>query len=105
MSRTPSSSNTRGLEHTRFKLTPQRIAAVLKTIREASLHVKPARAVSVIDVDEPDNRFLECASAAGANYLVTGNTKHFPRAFKGTVIVTPRQFMDLLLPKIVYGVT
>jgi hypothetical protein len=36
---------------------------------------------------------------------VTGNTKHFPRAFKGTVIVTPRQFMDLLLPKIVYGVT
>jgi predicted nucleic acid-binding protein len=41
---------------------------------------------------------LECAAAAGADYLVTGNTRHFPTSFKNTIIVTPKQFMDLFLP-------
>lgn len=28
--------------------------------------------------DEADNRFLECAETVGADFLVTGNRKHFP---------------------------
>jgi uncharacterized protein len=28
--------------------------------------------------DPDDNIFLECADAARADYLVTGNQKHFP---------------------------
>jgi len=47
--------------------------------------------------DESDNRFLECAHAA-AGYLVTGNAKHFPKTFERTSIVTPKEFIDLLLP-------
>jgi predicted nucleic acid-binding protein len=43
--------------------------------------------------DEPDNRFLECAEAAQADYLVTGNTRHFPKKWKQTSIVTPRQLI------------
>ncbi len=88
------------LNRPRFKLTPQRIAGALSVIRKTSLHVKPTQTVSVITADEPDNRLLECAEAAGADYLVTGNTKHFPKVFKNTAIVTPKQFMDLLLPQI-----
>jgi hypothetical protein len=30
--------------------------------------------------------------------LVTGNTRHFPKAFGMTAIVTPKQFIDLVLP-------
>jgi predicted nucleic acid-binding protein len=41
-------------------------------------------------------RLLECAQAAGAEYLVTGNTRHFPKAV--TAIVTPKQFIDVVLP-------
>ena len=88
------------LNRPRFKLTPPRIAATLVVIRKTSFHVKPTRTVSIIKVDEPDNRLLECAEAAGADYLVTGNTKHFPKTFKNTAIVTPKQFMDLLLPQL-----
>jgi predicted nucleic acid-binding protein len=50
-------------------------------------------------LDEPDNRFLECAKTASAHYLVTGNKKHFPfPEFKGTKIVSPAEFAALLIP-------
>jgi hypothetical protein len=32
------------------------------------------------------DRLLECAEAARADYLVIGNTKHFPSTFKHTAI-------------------
>ena len=85
------------LNRPRLKFTPQRIARSLALIRKVSVVVKPERAVAVI-VDDPDNRVLECAQAARADYLVTGNTRHFPKRFGGTVIVTPKEFIDLLLP-------
>jgi hypothetical protein len=34
--------------------------------------------------------------AAGADYIITGNTKHFPERFQDIGIVTPRQFLDLI---------
>jgi len=88
------------LNRPRLKLPPHRIAAALVVIRKTSLFVKPTRTVTLIKTDEPDNRLLECAEASGADYLVTGNTKHFPKTFKNTVIVTPKQFMDKLIPRL-----
>jgi putative PIN family toxin of toxin-antitoxin system len=45
---------------------------------------------------EPDNRFLECAEAAEANYLVTGNARHFPKHWKRTAIVNAQQLLQAL---------
>lgn len=45
---------------------------------------------------EPDNRFLECAEAARADFLVTGNKKHFPENWKGTRVVNARELLNLL---------
>ena len=84
----------------RLKLAPHRIAGAVAVIRKTSLLVKPRRTVTVIDADEPDARLLECAEAAGADYLVTGNTRHFPKTFKNTIIFNPKQFVDLLLPRL-----
>ena len=48
--------------------------------------------------DDPDNRFLDCALTAKADFLITGNTKDFPFAeFKGTQIVTPAEFAAIFL--------
>ena len=42
--------------------------------------------------DEP---FLEVALSAQAEFLVTGNLKHFPRdRCQGVRVVSPREFMD-----------
>ena len=51
--------------------------------------------------DPADNIFLECADAARADYLVTGNQKHFPRFWKKTKVVTPREFVSLAAPHLV----
>lgn len=44
-----------------------------------------------ISRDESDNRFLECAEASDAHYLVTGNKRHFPARWKRTEIVNARE--------------
>jgi len=51
--------------------------------------------LSVCD-DPDDDIFLECAEAAGADYLVTGNRKHFPAGWGRLNIVTAREFLALL---------
>jgi uncharacterized protein len=43
--------------------------------------------------DESDNRFLECAEAAAADYLVTGNTRHFPAEWKGARIINAARLL------------
>ena len=45
---------------------------------------------------EPDNRFLECAVTAQADYLVTVNLRHLPEDYQGVTTVPPSQFYDLL---------
>lgn len=83
------------LSRPRLKLTPVAVEASLAVIRKTSELVKPI--VSVDEAaDEPDNRFLECADAAQADFLITGNTRHFPKSYKSTRIVTPREFIELL---------
>jgi putative PIN family toxin of toxin-antitoxin system len=83
------------LRRPRLKLTPHRIEAALNTIRKVAHSVSPRSTLS-ISPDESDNRILECAAAARADYLVTGNLKHFPLRLRNTVIVSGRQFLDII---------
>jgi putative PIN family toxin of toxin-antitoxin system len=51
--------------------------------------------------DEP---FLEIAVAAGAEYLVTGNTAHFPKRLRqGVAVVSPREFIEAYRERIAVG--
>ena len=83
------------LRRPRLKLQPRHIEAALGSIREVAHLVEATQTVS-ISIHESDNRFLECAEAAAADYLVTGNTRHFPQQHKETKAVTGRQFLDIL---------
>jgi putative PIN family toxin of toxin-antitoxin system len=49
------------------------IGATLQAIREKGLWVKPSEVVRAC-ADPDDDIFLECAQAAQATYVVTGNT-------------------------------
>jgi putative PIN family toxin of toxin-antitoxin system len=47
--------------------------------------------------DTSDNRFLECAVAGNADYLVTKNIRHFPpKVYAGVKIVRIRAFLQVL---------
>jgi putative PIN family toxin of toxin-antitoxin system len=73
------------LRRPRFKLQPHRIDTALQAIRKVGHLVEPVNTIA-ISTHEADNRFLACAEAAAADYLVTGNTRHFPQAHKQTKI-------------------
>jgi putative PIN family toxin of toxin-antitoxin system len=59
--------------------------------------VKPVRRLA-ITANPGDNILLECADSARADYLVTGNQRHFPRFWKQTKVITSREFLDLVAP-------
>ena len=73
---------------------------LLRLIKNRSHTVVPTRKLEAT-TDSADNIFVECADAARADYLVTGNQKHFPRFWKKTKVVTPREFVNLAAPHLV----
>jgi putative PIN family toxin of toxin-antitoxin system len=73
---------------------------LLQLIRNNSHIVTPSRRFEVAS-DPDDNVFLECADAARADYLITGNQKHFPRFWKKTKIITTREFINLAAPHLI----
>jgi putative PIN family toxin of toxin-antitoxin system len=73
---------------------------LLQLIKNRTNLVVPSRRLEVSS-DPDDNRFLECADAARADYLVTGNLRHFPRFWKKTKIITPREFIGLVAPHLI----
>lgn len=79
----------------RFKRTEETITATLEAIRTKALWVRPTEQVKAC-ADPDDDIFLECAQAARADYLVTGNLRHFPATWQECRIVTPRWLLDTL---------
>jgi uncharacterized protein len=73
---------------------------LIQLIKNHSHMVAPTRRLEVAG-DPDDNMFLECADAAGADYLITGNQKHFPTFWKKTKIITSRQFIGLAAPHLI----
>jgi uncharacterized protein len=77
----------------RFRISREKVAESIGLVRTCATMVVAARRLAVL-ADEPDNRFLECAETADADFPVTGNQRHFPRSWKRTQIVTPRELLD-----------
>jgi putative PIN family toxin of toxin-antitoxin system len=76
-------------------LERRHVASLLAAVAEEAALVRPANRLAE-SPDESDNRFYECAAAAEADYIVTGNARHFREAYGKTKIVTARQLLTLL---------
>lgn len=69
---------------------------ILETLRLQSEWIVPTFELAVCK-DKSDNRFIECAVAGNADYLVTKNIRHFPyKEYAGVKIVRIREFLDAL---------
>lgn len=71
------------------------IQSALDSIRTAAIWISPTRRVAACS-DPDDDIFLDCAEAACADYLVTGNRKDFPPAWPGLQIISPRECLRIL---------
>jgi putative PIN family toxin of toxin-antitoxin system len=77
----------------KFRKVRPRAEEILAAIESCALpcvSVTPATAAS----DEDDNRFLECAVAGKAEYLITGNLRHYPPSYESTAVVNARMLFD-----------
>jgi putative PIN family toxin of toxin-antitoxin system len=72
----------------------------LDLVKRHAQVVKPTRRLQVAS-DPDDDKFLECAEAAGADYLVTGNQRHFPKFWKKTKVITSRELIDIVAPHLI----
>jgi putative PIN family toxin of toxin-antitoxin system len=76
----------------KFHAVRARAEEILDALENGAERVRVSAKV-LAAADEDDNRFLECAQAAKARYLVTGNLKHYPAEWNGTRVVNARGFM------------
>lgn len=77
-----------------FPFPETSIAALLGAI-QANGELISAAPTPVRLPDPADEAFLEVAVASMADYLVTGNGRHFPAgARQGVRVVSPREFVD-----------
>jgi uncharacterized protein len=70
---------------------------LLQLVKNRAYLVAPVRRLQAAS-DPGDDIFLECADTASADYLVTGNTRHFPAFWKKTKIITSREFLSIVTP-------
>ncbi len=78
----------------RFGFSAKDVAELLQAFRRIVTVVSPRKRVTAA-LDPGDNHVLECALEARADYVVTGNIRHFPAQFQDIRIITPRQFLTI----------
>lgn len=81
----------------KFELTQDEIIEHLKLIMANSILVKPRQKIEVVREDPADNRVLECAVEAEADYIVSGD-KHLLKLkrYKNLKIVNASEFLEAL---------
>ena len=83
------------LNRPRLKLGQEEVKELVAKMKDKALMVKPRKELKIFKQDMPDNRILECALKGKADFIITGNKKHFTFGeFRGTKIVTPREFIN-----------
>ena len=82
------------LARPRFKFDAARVAEVLAQIEADGLSFHVAEQTNLSLPDPDDEPFLAVALTASADFLVTGNSAHYPRdKRRGCAVLTPAEFM------------
>ena len=80
------------LNRKKFRFEREIIGSLLDFIKNEGLFIA-ANPISKHFTDESDKMFLEVALSGNAEYLITGNSAHFP---KDKFILTPGEFIEEL---------
>ncbi|MBI1919958.1 MAG: putative toxin-antitoxin system toxin component, PIN family [Geobacter sp.] len=93
----PILTETAGKLRAKFHWDDAHITRAVRHVAAVAAVLKPQRRIALL-TDDPDNRILECAMEAGADYIVTGD-RHLLSlgAYEGCRIVTLAEFLDGVL--------
>jgi|SRR5580700_2247624 putative PIN family toxin of toxin-antitoxin system len=81
------------LRRRKFAIGTKLVSRSMRRLRSVARIVRPPRELC-ISRDPADNRFLECAETARADFLVTGNKRHFPTSWRQTRVVNARELIE-----------
>jgi uncharacterized protein len=82
------------LARPKFAFPSDQIAAVLAMFRSRG-ELFPPEVSAATSPDPGDTKFLQCAASAQADYIATGNKRHFPAGDYGaTLIVSAGELLD-----------
>jgi hypothetical protein len=83
--------------HSKFTKYPHFRTAAFNLVDELGTIVKniiPNKQFTILS-DKDDNKFLDLAVSGHADFLVTGNTKHFPFGrFENIEIISPKEYWN-----------
>ena len=79
----------------KFNTPKEEIKEITECIEGIAVIVKPTRRINIIEQDPTDNKILECALKAEADYIISGDTKHLQplKEFQGIPILSPAKFL------------
>ena len=78
----------------KFGFPRDQVDALLSMLRSVGELVKSPPPVR-ISPDPDDDRFISCALASGAKFLVTGNKRHFP-LIAGVEVVSASELLEFI---------
>ncbi|OGQ33490.1 MAG: putative toxin-antitoxin system toxin component, PIN family [Deltaproteobacteria bacterium RIFCSPHIGHO2_12_FULL_43_9] len=81
----------------KFDIEKNTLEQFLELLLSVSNLVYPSERIDIIKADPTDNRILECAITADADYIITGDKKHIIplKKYNGIKIVSPADFANI----------
>jgi putative PIN family toxin of toxin-antitoxin system len=84
------------LRRPKFRFSTEEISAHLALLRERGNFFAPAL-ISRTSPDPEDDKFIACALAGHADFIVTGNKRHFPEGqYASAKIVNSGELLELI---------
>jgi hypothetical protein len=81
----------------KYQKIRERRLEFIELISKQSIWSESTETLAIVKADESDNRYLECAIAGGATYVVTGDEPLLSVGnYQGISIITPAVFVTLL---------
>lgn len=81
----------------RHRRSQEQIATDIQRFRIFAILIQVSERLEVIEADPADNKFLECAIAGGAEYIVSGDSQlQNLQEYRGIRILSPAVFLTVL---------
>lgn len=83
---------------TKFEFSEDYAKKIVDEILKFTILIRPIAKINIIKDNRDDNYILECAVAAKADFLVSGDKKHILRLkkIKDTKIVSAKEFLTII---------
>lgn len=82
------------LQRPKFGLTPDQALALVEELHALCRVITPSGPVTAVEADPDDNRIIECALAAGAEFIVSGDAHLLAlKSWRAIQILAPAQFL------------